>query len=486
MKDPDSISRRALLEQSGLGFGSLALTWLLNSQGALAATRTTGPQLGSGLRPTPGHFPARATAVIQLVQNGGPSHMDLFDPKPELQKRDGQVHTFKVETFQPGSEANELMGSPFAFRKAGQAGMDFAEPLLHMPSIADDICMIRSMYSEHNNHTEALILLETGKIFRGRPTMGAWITYALGTENQNLPAYIVLRDPDGYNTNATLNWDNGWLPALYAGTEFNTQGTPVLNLNPAVPLPEGVQADKLALLARLNQRHRAQYPLDSDLEARIRNYELAARMQLNAAEVLDLSKETEATKKLYGLDNEETAGYGRRCLMARRLTEAGVRFVQVFPPIKPSFQPWDSHTNVKSEIQTISAKTDQPSAALIKDLKSRGLLEHTLVIWTGEFGRLPVSQNGKGRDHNRHAFTLWLAGGGFKAGYLHGATDEIGYAAVEKKVSVPDLHATVVHQLGLDHRKLIYVHNGREESLTDPAISGAHVVGDLLKAPPVI
>jgi uncharacterized protein (DUF1501 family) len=283
-----------------------------------------------------------------------------------------------------------------------------------------------------------------------------------------------------------LNWDNGWLPALYAGTEFNTQGTPVLNLKPAVPLPDGVQKDKLGLLAKLNEEHRTKYPLDSDLEARIRNYELAARMQLTASQVLDLSKESEATKKLYGLDDEETASYGRRCLMARRLIEAGVRFVQVFPPIKPSFQPWDSHTNVKSEIQTISGKTDQPSAALIKDLKSRGLLEDTLVIWTGEFGRLPVSQNGKGRDHNRHAFTLWVAGGGFKAGYLHGATDEIGYAAVEKKVGVPDLHATVLHQLGIDHRKLIYVHNGREESLTDPSISGAHVIADLLKAPPVV
>jgi hypothetical protein len=479
------LTRRAVLQKSGLGFGSLALTWLLNSQKALGA-HSAGPQLGSEFRPTPGDFPARAKAVIQLVQNGGPSQMDLFDPKPELQKHSGQVYKFKVETFQPGSEANELMGSPFSFRKAGQAGMDFSEALTHIPKIADDICMIRSMYSEHNNHTEALIMLETGKIFRGRPTMGAWITYALGTENQNLPAYIVLRDPEGYNTNATLNWDNGWLPALYAGTEFNTQGEAVLNLNPAVPLPDGVQKDKLALLARLNEEQRTGYPLDSDLEARIRNYELAARMQLTAGKVLDLSQETEATKKLYGLDNEETAGYGRRCLMARRLVEAGVRFVQVFPPVKPSFQPWDSHTNVKSEIQAISAKTDQPSAALIQDLKSRGLLEETLVIWTGEFGRLPVSQNGKGRDHNRNAFTMWLAGGGFKAGCLHGATDEIGYAAVEKRMGVPDLHATILHQLGIDHRKLIYVHNGREESLTDMAISGAHVAAGLLKASPLI
>ncbi len=485
MNDPRAISRRALLQQSGLGFGSLALTYLLNTQGALASV-ARGSQMGSGLKPTPGDFPARAKSVIQLVQNGGPSQMDLFDPKPDLQKHSGQVFSSKVETFQPGSETNELMGSPFEFRKAGQAAMDFSEALTHTPSIADEICLIRSMYSEHNNHTEALIMLATGKIFRGRPAMGAWITYALGTENQNLPAYIVLRDPEGYNTNATLNWDNGWLPALYAGTEFSSQGAPVLDLNPARPLPEGIQRDKLALLAKLNQEHRNNYPLDSDLEARIRNYELAARMQLTASEVLDLSKESEATKKLYGLDNETTASYGRRCLMARRLVEAGVRFVQVFPPVKPSFQPWDSHTKVKSEIQTIAAKTEQGSTALVKDLKSRGLLNDTLVIWTGEFGRLPVSQNGKGRDHNRWAFSMWLAGGGFKAGYLHGATDEIGYKAVDNKVGVPDLHATVLHQLGIDHRKLIYVHNGREESLTDVPISGAHVVGDLLKAPAVI
>jgi hypothetical protein len=378
------------------------------------------------------------------------------------------------------------MGSPFEFRKAGGAGMDFSEVLTHTPSIADHICLVRSMYSEHNNHTEALIMLATGKIFRGRPTMGAWITYALGTENQNLPAYIVLRDPDGYNTNATLNWDNGWLPALYAGTEFNTVDAPVLDLHPARPLPEGMQRDKLALLAKLNEAHRSNYPLDSDLEARIRNYELAARMQLSASEVLDLSKESEATKRLYGLDEPETAPYGRRCLMARRLIEAGVRFVQVFPPVKPSFQPWDSHNNCKSEIPVIAGKTETGATALVKDLKSRGLLDETLVIWTGEFGRLPISQNGKGRDHNRWAFTSWFAGGGFKAGCLYGATDDLGYKAVEKRVSVPDLHATILHQLGLDHRKLTFTHNGRVESLTDPALTGAHVVAGLLERPPAI
>ena len=468
-----------MLEQSGLGFGSLALGCLMRSEGLLAAE-------GSGLRPTKGHFASRAKSVIQLVQNGGPSQMDLFDPKPELQRLDGKVHSLKVDTFQPGSETNELLGSPFEFRKAGRAGMDFSELLTHTPSIADEICMIRSMFSEHNNHTEALIMFGTGKIFRGRPTMGAWITYALGSENSNLPAYVVLRDPEGYSTNGSLNWDNGWLPAIYGGTEFGTRGTPVLNLHPEAKQPSGLQDAKLKLLAKLNEEHRTNYPLDSDLEARIRNYELAANMQLSASQVLDLSLETQATKKLYGLDNPITESYGRRCLMARRLVEAGVRFVQVFPPLEPTFQPWDCHANVKTENQIIAARTEQPSAALVQDLKSRGLLDETIVAWGGEFGRLPVSQNGKGRDHNRWAFSLWLAGGGFKSGHIHGATDEIGYKAVEGRVSVPDLHASILHQLGIDHRKLTFRHNGREESLTDVSLTGARVVAELLKAKPSI
>jgi hypothetical protein len=412
--------------------------------------------------------------------------MDLFDPKPELQKRNGEQFKIKADLQGLGSETNQLLASPFEFRKYGQCGMDFSNALKYLPAVADDICMIRSMYTEHNNHTEALIMLGTGKIFRGRPAMGAWISYALGTVNQNLPAYIVLRDPDGYNTNATLNWDSGWLPALYAGTEFQSSGTPVLNLKPAEPVPGTVQREELSLLAKLNEEQRSGYPHESDLETRIRNYELAARMQLSAAEVLDLSKESEATKKAYCLDDPLTNSYGTRCLMARRLVESGVRFVQVFPPVKPSFQPWDSHTNVKTEHKAICARTDKPVAALIQDLKSRGLLDETLVIWAGEFGRQPVSQAGTGRDHNRHAFSLWLAGGGIKAGYVHGTTDEFGYAAAEKRVSVSDLHATVLHQLGIDHRKLIYVHNGREESLSDYTISGALVVPDILKQRPAI
>ena len=478
-RSPFALSRRDLLRQTGLGFGSLALAAMLDAERARAGS-VQPERKGFDLTPKAPHFKPRARAVIQLMQNGGPSQMDLFDPKPELQKRHGMKHSEQVETLQLGSESMELMGSPFEFFKAGRCGMDFSTPVKNMSAIADDITMIRSMHTEHNNHSEALIMFQTGKIFSGRPTTGAWISYALGTENQNLPAYIVLRDPEGYNTNGALNWDNGWLPALYRGTELASKGAPVLNLQPAVALPQNSQDDRLDLLAKLNERHRLEHPENTSLEARIRNYELAARMQLAADDALDLSKESEATKKLYGLDDPATAGYGIRCLMARRLVEQGVRFIQVFPPIRPSIQPWDNHSDLEDGIGKIAAATDLPSAALVKDLKARGLLDEVIVMWAGEFGRLPVSQKGTGRDHNRNAFTLWMSGGGFRSGYTHGVTDELGYRAVEDPVSVPDLHATMLKALGLDHERLTFEYHGRLESLTDEALTGARVVEELL------
>lgn len=469
------MSRRRMLQTASLGFGALALQYMLGTEDARAAARA-----GSDFVAKPAHYPGRAKSVILLMQNGGPSQMDLFDPKPELKKRDGQVHDVRVEMFQKGSEANKLLASPFEFKPRGRCGMEMSEIIPHLGSLADDICLVRSMTTEHNNHTEALVMFNTGKIFSGRPAIGSWISYALGSENQNLPAYIVLRDPEGYNTSGTLLWQNGWLPALYRGTEFNAHGTPVLNLHPPTAVAPKTEEAKLKLLARLNESHRQRFPYESELEARIRNYELAARMQLAADDVLDLDGESDATKKLYGLDNSTTQGYGLRCLMARRLIESGVRFVQVFPPVKPQFQPWDSHTNVKAELEKICAMTDLPSAGLIKDLKSRGLLDNTIVIWAGEFGRLPVSQNGTGRDHNRNAFSLILAGAGFKRGYIHGATDDVGYKAVENPVSVPDLHATILHQLGLDHDRLSFPHHGRDETLTDSPVTHARIVKELL------
>jgi hypothetical protein len=406
--------------------------------------------------------------------------MDLFDPKPELTRLDGQVHGEKVEMFQKGSEANKLLATPFRFHHRGVCGMDMSEVVPYLGTVADELCMLRSMRTEHNNHTEGLVMFNTGKIFPGRPALGSWISYALGSENQNLPAYVVLRDPEGYNTSGTLLWQNGWMPALYRGTELNTRGAPILNLHAAQPEPPDVQRENLDLLARLNEKHRRTHPQETELEARIRNYELAARMQLAATDLLDLNRESAATRRLYGLEEETTAGYGLRCLMARRLVESGVRFVQVFPPVKPQFQPWDSHTNVKTELEKICAACDRPSAALIQDLKARGLLETTIVVWSGEFGRLPVSQNGAGRDHNRNAFTTLLAGGGFRRGHIYGATDDVGYRSVENPVSVPDLHATLLHQLGLNHDEVTYAHHGRAETLTDSPVTAARVVKEVV------
>lgn len=459
-----ALTRRQMLAASGLGFGMLALR-------GIAAERA------AGLGPQQPNSTPRAKAVVMLVQNGGPSQMDLLDPKPELTKRAGQ--TMSVETFQMGN-SDKLMASPLAFRNYGECGLEMSTLLPHLGSLADELCLVRSMYSEHNNHTEALVMLNTGKIFPGRPALGSWVSYGLGTENHSLPAYIVLRDPEGYNTSGTLLWQNGWLPAMYRGTEVSSQGTPVLNLQPATPIAPAVQREKLDLLAKLNEEHRRQFPFDHELETRIRNYELAARMQLAAGELLDLSKESADTRKLYGLDDPETASYGLRCLMARRLIENGVRFVQVFPPVKPQFQPWDAHTNTKTENEAICRKCDLPSAGLIRDLRQRGLLDSTIVLWSGEFGRLPVSQNGKGRDHNRNAFTAILAGGGFKPGHAHGATDEVGYRAAENRVGVPDLHATILHQLGLDHDRLTFPHHGNDETLTDSRVTEARVVTELL------
>jgi hypothetical protein len=469
------MNRRDMLRLSGLGFGSLALGSLLAAERAEAGNS---PALD--LRPKPPHFAPQARAVVMLMQNGGPSQMELFEPKPDLEKFHGKQHSLKVEMFQTGSEQNTLMKAVFPFKKYGQCGTEMAEIIPHIGSIADDVCLVRSMFTEHANHTEALVMFNTGKIFQGKPALGSWISYALGTENQNLPSYVVLRDPAGYNTSGSLTWSSAWLPALYRGTEFSSQGSPILNLKPARPQPAGAQGDDLDYLARLNRLHQRGYPRDGELETRIQNYELAARMQLAAGDLVDISKETDSTRKLYGLDNPTTQGYGLRCLMARKLVEAGVRFVQIFP--KP-FQPWDTHSKTREELTDICGACDQPSAALVTDLKQRGLLDSTIVLWSGEFGRLPVSQNGTGRDHNRNAFSLFLAGGGFKAGHVHGATDEVGYKAAVDRVSVPDLHATILNQLGLDHQTLTFEHSGREESLTDVSLSGAKIVGQLLAKP---
>jgi len=473
-----NFSRRAFLERTALGLGSLALAYLLESEAA-SASAASREGVYNDLLPRPGHFLGQAKAVIQLNQEGGPSHLDLFDPKPELVRRNGQPHPQGVEAMSPANR-NILMASPFRFRRNGQCGMEFSELIPHLGGIADDLCLVRSMFTEHNNHPEANAMIHTGKIFAGRPTMGAWVSYALGTENQNLPAFIVLRDPRGYGGNTKRAWSNGWLPALYQGVEFSSRGRPVHHLTPDEPIPPAAQDQRLQLLSRLNAEHLRDYPGDSELETRIRNYELAARMQLATTAALDLYRESRATRRLYGLDNPVTAPYGTRCLMARRLVEAGVRFVQVQPPLES----WDHHSRIREVLPKICSETDQPAAALIKDLKGRGLLDSTIVTWTGEFGRLPTTENADGRDHNRHAFSLLVAGGGFRGGLVYGATDDFGYRAAVNRMSVPDLQATVLHQLGLDHRRLWYPYHGRRETLTDAAVTRAKIVGALLHLPP--
>lgn len=481
MNETMGFSRRAFLEQSGLGLGTVALATLLTQDGLLAED---GPSSTASrpldLSTKSGHFPARAKNVVLLMQSGGPSHMDMFDPKPDLQKRHGA--TVAIDSLQ-GRPREPLMASPFKFSHYGESGMEFSELVPHLGALADEMCMIRSMYTFDPCHAGAPLILFTGKLEFGRPTVGAWVSYALGTENQDLPAYVVLPDIAGHNTAGAALWDNGWLPALYGGTEFRPIGSPVVNLRAARPLPKGADVNDLALIGKLNEQYRQRFPRVLELESRIRNYELAARMQVAAEKHLDLTRETEETRKLYGLDDPVTQAYGTQCLMARRLVEAGVRFVQIMN--KPH-NPWDHHSHLQSRLPNECGATDKPSAALITDLKRRGLLDQTVVVWIGEFGRLPTSQGGTGRDHNMHAFTALVAGGGFKAGHIHGATDDVGYKAAVDKVSVLDLLATILHQVGLDHNHLAYRHNNIEETLTDAKVTQARVVGEVLERDPVV
>lgn len=459
-----------MLGHPGLLLGAAALTTLLEEEGRAEISGS-----GAGLSERPPQLPARAKSVILLFQNGGPSQMDLFDPKPELTRRQGQkvdIRNAMAGTTEP------LMASPFQFRPRGRSGIEFSDLLPHLGDQADQLCLVRSMFHEDPNHPGGTYLLCSGNRRPGRPSLGSWVTYGLGSENRNLPAFVCLRDPAVFHSGGSMQLTNGWLPSLFRGTELRTQGDPVLNLRPAVARPPGIQQSSLGLLSKLNEHHRRLYPGESEFEARIRNYELASRMQLSAASELDLSSESESTRKLYGIGAPETDSYGRQCLMARRLVERGVRFVQILAP--PPHNSWDHHGDIRSKLPKLCRQVDRPSGALIIDLAQRGLLDSTILLWVGEFGRMPISQGGSGRDHNPHGFTAILAGGGFKAGHVHGATDELGYRAVENRVSVPDLHATILHQLGIDHGRLSYPHNGRAESFTDPEVTGATVVKEVL------
>ena len=468
----ETMDRRTFLGRHAGGIGALALTHLLGRDGLRASPPGKARQ---GLDPAPSHHTARARSVICLFQHGGPSQMDLFDPKPELARREGQAYPGRLEIHFEKQRGN-VLGSPFRFERRGRCGMELSEILPATGRIADEITLIRSMSTDSVDHETALRAIHTGKILGGRPTWGSWVVYGLGSERQDLPAYVVLSDPGGLPVDGIRNWSSGFLPAVYQGTRLRARGSPVFNLAPPDGLPESSRARQLRFLRELDELHLRARSGESELEARIRNYELAARMQTSVPGVLDISGESEATRRLYGLHEKRTAEYGTRCLMARRLVEAGVRFVQVFL----GGQPWDTHEKNAATLKSLCAMTDGPSAGLVEDLKQRGLLDSTIVLWTGEFGRLPISQGKDGRDHNRHGFSLWIAGGGFRGGYVHGATDDFGYRAVEDVVPVTSLHATLLHALGLDHERLEYVHDGRPDTLTDPAVTGARVIRELL------
>ena len=480
MTRPSAASRREFLSSSTFGVGSVALAWMLQSDQLLAEPVRPELQVKKfDLRPKSPHFSPRAKAMISLFMQGGPSHIDLFDPKPELNRLDGQKFPGEIKYDNAAQASSKVLGCPWQFAKHGQCGMDVSELLPHTAGIVDDLTLIRSMHTGVNNHGQSIDALNTGRPVSYRPALGSWMTYGLGTESQDLPAFVVLTDPDGLPVLGMQNWSNGWLPSLFQGTVVRPREPRILNLDPPEQLRGAPQEQYLKYLTELNRRHLEKHPGELDLDARIASYELAARMQSAAKEAIDVSQETAATHKLYGLDDPATRDYGTRCLIARRLVERGVRFVQLFT----RYQFWDHHGSIRSALPAACKKVDQPSAALVQDLKQRGLLDTTLVHWGGEMGRLPVIQNDAGpasvgRDHNTYGFSTWFAGGGTKAGHIHGATDEFGHKAVTDIVTHSDYHATLLHLFGLDHQRLTYTRNLQEVSLVDK--QPCRVVSELL------
>jgi hypothetical protein len=441
--------------------GLLALADLLHAE----ESRSTNP-----LAPKKPHFPAKAKAVIWLFMNGGPSHVDTWDYKPELEKRDGQeLPGFDPNTGFFNQQVGPLMKSPFRWRQHGQCGKWVSELFPHLSRHVDKMAFIHSLWTDSNNHAPALFKMNSGMSRMGFPCVGSWVTYGLGSESQDLPAFCVMYDTlgRGIPKGHSLNWGAGFLPSIYQGTAFKPQGQPIDNLERPADLSAQRQRQQLDLLARLNRLHTREVD-EPEFSARMETFELAYRMQMAAPEALDLSRETEETRRLYGLDHPKAGHFARQCLIARRLVERGVRFVQIYSGGMENDLSWDGHNNIAKNHSGFAAETDQPIAALLTDLERRGLLQQTLVIWGGEFGRLPIVQKGSGgRDHNPHAMTYWLAGGGIRGGVSYGATDEIGFKAVENRASVHDLHATILHLLGLDHKKLTYRYNGRDFRLTD-------------------
>jgi hypothetical protein len=463
------VSRRDFFCRVGDGLFGAALAYLLGGD-----LFSPSPALGArspkvyDLKPRTPHFEAKAKAVIQLFMSGGPSQVDLFDPKPALEKYAGQIPKGFLDEVESVSEAGGLMPSPFKFAKHGKSGIEVSDVLPHLATCVDDMCLIRSMWTEHTAHEPAIFMMHTGRALPGFPCMGAWVAYGLGTENQDLPAYVALDDIKAQILLGIQNWQSGWLPPVYQGTRFRSEGPPVVNLHAKEEFPDPVLDLSRSLLRRIDLAHQSKRTSNPDLGARLASYELAARMQVAASDALDITKEPPAIQEMYGLNDPVTAAYGRRCLMARRLVERGVRIVQVYMNCASLDVPWDHHSDLTASLRQNCAETDKPAAALLKDLKQRGMLESTLLVWGGEFGRLPLSQghDNPGRDHGATGFTVWLAGGGVKGGSVYGATDEFGYHAAENRVSVHDFHATLLHLLGLDHEKLVYNHHGLSERLS--------------------
>lgn len=442
---------------AGAGFGGVVLS-------ALTGQRLYGAELGTKnlvVDKIP-HYFGKAKNVIFLFMEGGPSHLDLFDPKPLLNKLAGKPlpESFERPVTAMGEAGSPLLGSKREWKQHGESGLWISDWLPKHSAIADDLCVIRSCVSDGINHAGGVAQMNTGSVFGGRPSLGAWVNYGMGSVSENLPAFVVIKDSNAMVVNGTRCWGSGFMPASYQGTLFESGTEPVANLN----LPKGItgerQSGKLAFLDQLNQGHLRGRQSNTELEARIQSYELAYRMQAEAPEAIDLESESEGMKSMYGLDEDHTRVFGRQCLMARRLVERGVRFVQLY---HGAGSKWDSHSGMEKNHSRLCGNVDQPIVGLIQDLKQRGLLDETLVIWGGEFGRTPMSEKGDGRDHNPTGFTMWMAGGGVKGGQTIGATDELGLHATEDRLHVHDLHATVLDLLGLDHSKVVYMHKGRPE-----------------------
>jgi hypothetical protein len=450
-------NRREFLKKAGAGFGLIALGNLLHDQRLLASE--DGGRSLNPMAPQQPQYSPKAKSIIWLFMEGAPSSVDLFDPKPELTKRDGQRISIDVFNGNPGP----LMKSPFSFKQYGQSGAWVCEKYTNVAKHVDDFAFIKSLFTESNDHVPALYQINTGIGRPGFPSAGSWVTYGLGSESQNLPGYVVLGNTEGIK-GGPLNWSAGFLPSSYQGTLFRSSGAPILNLTRPDHVSRDDQRSQLDFLKKINTGHLTEHPAEADLLARIQSFELAYRMQMEATDLTDFSTESAETLALYGLDKDVSKSIGTKCLMARRLIERGVRFVQVY-----SDGEWDAHSDLAGNHTHHCAATDKPIDGLLTDLKRRGLWDQTLVIWGGEFGRMPVSQGSGGRDHNPNGFMAWMAGAGIKGGTSHGETDEIGYRAVVDRTSVHDLHATMLHLLGMDHKKLTYFHNGRNFRLTDVA-----------------